>query len=57
VCAGLKLPQAPEGAQLQSTPPFALSFVNVAVSDAVPPAAREAGAPVIVPVIVTGVTV
>jgi len=45
VCVGLKAPQAPAGAQAQSTPALLLSFETVAVNVAVPPAAREVGAP------------
>jgi hypothetical protein len=37
VCAGLNAPQDVDGVQLQSTPPFELSFVTVAATDAVPP--------------------
>jgi hypothetical protein len=41
VCAGLKEPQDPAGAQLQSTPPFALSFETVAEIMAVRPVAMD----------------
>ena len=43
VCAGLNVPQDPAGAQLQSTPPLALSFDTVAEIVAVALAARVAG--------------
>ena len=40
VWAGLKLPHEPVGVQVQSTPAFALSFVTVAASVAVPPGSK-----------------
>lgn len=43
VCEGLKVPQDPAGAQLQSTPPAAESFVTVAAIMAVAPVESEAG--------------
>ncbi|HEX4643628.1 MAG TPA: hypothetical protein VH161_09170 [Candidatus Acidoferrales bacterium] len=43
VCAGLKVPHDPAGAQLQSTPPLALSFDTVAEIIAVALAASVAG--------------
>lgn len=43
VCVGLNVPQEPAGAQLQSTPPLALSFDTVAEIVAVALAARVAG--------------
>ncbi len=43
VCAGLNDPQLPAGAQLQSTPALAVSFVTVAEMLAVPLAARVVG--------------
>ena len=54
VCVGLKLPHAPAGVQLQSTPAFVLSFETVALSETVPPVARFAGAPVIVALAIGG---
>ncbi len=42
---GPKDPQDPLGAQLHVTPAFAESLVTVAVMDAVPFTARDAGAP------------
>jgi hypothetical protein len=47
VCAGLKEPQDPAGAQVQSTPAFAVSFVTVAAIGAVALAARVAGGAVV----------
>jgi hypothetical protein len=47
VCAGLKVPQAPAGEQLQSTPPFAESFVTVAAMETVPLTAKVAGGAVL----------
>ena len=43
VCAGLKDPQDPAGAQLQSTSPFAVSLETVAEMVAVPLAAIDFG--------------
>ncbi|HEX3377467.1 MAG TPA: hypothetical protein VHS29_11440, partial [Candidatus Acidoferrales bacterium] len=43
VCAGLKVPHAPTGAQVQSTPAFVESFTTVAEIMAVPFAAKDAG--------------
>lgn len=43
VCVGVKLPQEPEGEQLQSTPRFAESPVTAAVTEAVVPACIVAG--------------
>ena len=43
VCAGLKVPQVPAGAQLQSTPALAVSFETVAAIVAVAFAARVVG--------------
>jgi len=54
VCAGLKVPQAPAGAQLQSTPPFAESFVTVAAMETVPLAAKVAGGAVLKAIARTG---
>src|SRR5262249_45106765 len=45
VCAGLNVPQDPDGAHVQSTPAFVLSFATFAVIDAVPFTASDAGAP------------
>ncbi len=45
VLVGLNVPQEPLGAQLQVTPAFALSFVTVAVIEAVAFVTREVGAP------------
>jgi hypothetical protein len=47
VCAGLKVPQAPAGEQLQSTPAFAESFVTVAAMETVPLTAKVAGGAVL----------
>ena len=43
----MKVPQDPAGAQLQSTPPLALSFATVAAIVAVAPAAIVAGGAVV----------
>jgi len=48
VCAGLKVPQDPAGEQLQSTPPFALSFETVAAIVAVAPATIVEGGAVVI---------
>lgn len=48
VCVWLKDPQDPEGAQLQSTPPLALSPETVAAIVAVPPAAIVVGGAVLI---------
>ena len=43
VAVGLKVPQAAAGAQLQFTPPLAVSFWTVAATLAVPPVPSTAG--------------
>jgi hypothetical protein len=47
VCAGVKVPHVAAGVQLQSTPPFAESFVTVAAIVAVAFTAREVGGAVL----------
>ena len=47
VWVGLKLPHEPVGVQVQSTPAFAVSFVTVADSAAVPPGCKVVGGAVV----------
>lgn len=46
-CAGLNEPQDPDGVQLQSTPPFELSFATVAAMDVVAPRVNVEGGAVV----------
>ena len=48
VCAGLNDPQVADGVQLQSTPPFELSFETVAVTDDVAPGLTVEGGEVVI---------
>jgi hypothetical protein len=47
VCAGVKVPQVPEGEQVQSTPAFAVSLVTAALSVVAPPTTTLAGGGVV----------